>query len=253
MKQLYTTILLLFLCSGLFAQIPTSINTGPEKKFKPNTSSLPPVVRLPEIDITALRKEDEIDNKNGLPPRFGKDIDVNFNLENSGAWENTKGGRVWKLEIFSENAFSLNLIFGQFELSEGAELYLYNKDRSMVVGPITSEVNNQRKKFATDLIRGESMILELFEPDTSKGRSTLNVKKVIHGYIDILSGAFFGYGTSEDCNNDINCQVGTPWQDESDAVAMILLANNTRHCTGALLNNTCQDFTPNSANCFSLY
>lgn len=250
MKQLFATTLLLLIYSTLFAQIQTRINSGQEEQFKSKSNSLPPVVRLPQIDIEALKKEDEVGNSNGLPPRFGKDIDVNYSLDNSGVWENAIGGRIWKLEIFSENAFSINLIIENFELSEGSELYFYNRDRSMVVGPITYEANNPRKKIATDLIRGESIILELFEPNGAKGRSTLTVKKAIHAYVDILSGSFLGFGTSADCNNDINCPVGAPWQNESDAVAMILLANNTRHCTGVLLNNTCQDFTPNLLTAF---
>jgi len=43
-------------------------------------------------------------------------------LENSGNWENFKQGKLWKLKIFSEGALSLNMIFDQFFLSEGAEL-----------------------------------------------------------------------------------------------------------------------------------
>lgn len=110
MKQLFATTLLLLIYSTLFAQIQTRINSGQEEQFKSKSNSLPPVVRLPQIDIEALKKEDEVGNSNGLPPRFGKDIDVNYSLDNSGVWENAIGGRIWKLEIFSENAFSINLI-----------------------------------------------------------------------------------------------------------------------------------------------
>lgn len=51
------------------------------------------------------------------------------------------------------------------------------------------------------------------------------------------------YGSSGSCNIDVNCPEGDDWQDESDAVAMILI-DDTRWCSGCMVNNTNQDFTP---------
>lgn len=165
-----------------------------------------------------------------------------------------EGGKLWKLEIFSENALSINLIFDDFYLATSAKLIIYNKEKSMVMGPITSEVNNEYKSFATDIIKGQSIVLELFEPYHAEGTSSLNVTKVIHGYVNLFNtnfpGVTPGFDASAPCHNDINCPVGNPLQEESYSVAMVLLANNTRHCSGVLVSNECQDFTPNFLTAF---
>lgn len=159
-----------------------------------------------------------------------------------GKWEEVEAGRVWSLEIHSPGALSLNFIFDRFNLAEGAELYMYNMQRDMVIGPITNEQNNKKERFATDIIRGETVILELYEPRSEIGKSKLSISKISQGYRDIAY--YIGFGDSAPCHNDINCSVGDDWQDESDAVCMILTDDGTRICSGALINNGCQDFTP---------
>ncbi|EON79173.1 putative lysyl endopeptidase precursor [Lunatimonas lonarensis] len=115
---------------------------------------------MPKVDLEKLKREDLEEAKMGIPPRFGKDIDVDFTLENSGRWEKVKGGNVWKLEVYSENSHSINMIFNDFFLAEGSELIIYNKEMNMMAGPITSFSNNKSRKFSTDIIIGQSVILE---------------------------------------------------------------------------------------------
>ncbi len=254
-KSIYLTFFFsLVLSFKLFSQIPTRIINEGEKPIEARSSTTPPIVKMPTLDINTLKREDKEEEGLGVPPRFGKDIDVNYTISNSGNWEDVDGGKLWKLEILSEDAKSINLIFDDFYLSKGAEINIYNKEMSMVMGPITSEVNNEYKSFATDIIKGQSLILELFEPSYSEGLSSLRITKVIHGYVNLFNtnfpGVTPGFGASAPCHNDINCSIGDPWQEASNSVAMVLLANNTRHCSGVLVTNECQDFTPNFLTAF---
>jgi hypothetical protein len=61
-----------------------------------------------------------------LPYRFGKAIDVNHTLVNSGTWFKIDSGRVWKLKIRTDGAYSISLIFSKLILSGQSELYIYN-------------------------------------------------------------------------------------------------------------------------------
>lgn len=127
MKLLLLLASILSLCVSSFAQVPTRISTDTRiKVFESKSDSKPPVVRLPKLDISTYIKEDEEEQKRGLgyPPRFGKDIDVNYSLSNSGKWEDMGDGKLWKLEIASEGALSLNIILDKFFISEGSELYI---------------------------------------------------------------------------------------------------------------------------------
>ncbi|MCG8322164.1 MAG: T9SS type A sorting domain-containing protein [Cytophagales bacterium] len=197
------------------------------------------------VDLTQVLRDDEKEKGSGMPYRFGKAVDVNYNLANSGEWHDMEGARIWKLQITSKKALSLNLIFKKLFIPGNGELYIYNEERTVIYGPVTSRDMTPSGKFSSDLIYGQSIILELLEPKASKNKSVLEVSKVIHGY----KLAFFG--DAQSCNNAINCSTeGSNWQDESDGVAMILLADYTRICSGSLLNHGCQDYTPNILSAF---
>ena len=244
MKKLYFILLVLAPLS-IAAQIPTRFLNTPEitKKGIFETKQVEAKKEL-KVDLTQVLKEDEEEKGMGMPYRFGKAVDVNYTLANSGEWHTTEGARIWKLQITSRKALSLNLIFKRLFIPENGELFIYNEERTVMYGPVTHKDMTRSGKFSTDLIPGQSIILELFEPIASKGESILEVRKVIHGY----KLALFGDGLS--CHDDVNCSQGNAWRDQSDGVAMILLADNTRTCSGSLLNNGCQDFTPNILSAF---
>src|SRR5699024_10910776 len=163
-------------------------------------SSLSPVI-LPDINVQALLKEDEIDASRGIPPRFGKDINVDLGLMNSGVWSETDQGKDWKLLIRADNAFSINMIFDEFYMGQGAKLYIYNEDKTILIGPITNEYN-LASPFATDLIKASAVILELFKPKGYESKSKLHINKVTHCYKNI---GYNEFGDSSPFNVDVRC------------------------------------------------
>lgn len=207
-----------------------------------------PKKSISRINISELIKEDQNDNS-GKPIRFAKAKPVKIDLKD-GEWKEFDYGRVWTLEINGSNAVSLSLIFDKFYLPEGSKLYLLNKDQDFVFGPITQENNKKNLRFSTDVIPGERIILRLYEPDSQKGKVKLSIENVVQAYRDITNFNGTGFDQSAPCHKDINCSEGNAWQDESKSVAMVLLDNNTRLCSGTLINNVCQDFTPNFLTAF---
>lgn len=215
--------------------------------------SLGTVTTLPRVDASTLMMEDAEQQLMAVPFRFGHAVDVNYTVGNSGRWYQKPEGRVWKLNIRSEGAYSINLIFDQLVLPMGAELYIYNETRTMVYGPLTSEITNETIKFGTDLIQGELITLELFEPNGSKDATLLKIGKAVHAYRDMFGMAISDNheNTRSTCDhNNVICNGFSNWQSRSNSVAMVLLADGTRVCSGSLLNNTCQDFTPNFLTAF---
>jgi hypothetical protein len=51
-----------------------------------------------------------------------------------------------------------------------------------------------------------------------------------------------GFGDSDWCNVDVNCEAGTGWEVVKKSVVWIIAGRET--CTGVLINNTLQDSTP---------
>lgn len=216
------------------------------------------IVTMNLVDVPRLLEEDSLEASFGkpVPLRFGYAFDVDLGLENMGTWNTLQNGdRIWRLRLSSPRSYSINLIFSEFFMPKEAKLFIYNLNKSMVIGAFTSKNNMLHGKFATQPVKGDEIILEYYEPASVKGLGKLRISKVIHAYRDVFnkvrglkkqrSGeSIQGFGDSGSCNVNINCPEGDAWQNEKRSVAMILLNNNTRICTGSLVNNVRKDGTP---------
>ncbi len=240
--RLFTALALCFCTLGAMAQISVG---GTPYSFKENLrNGYIPIEVMERIDLDKIRKEDEKDIEMEQPWRFGIDLDVNFNLENAGIWKALPNGdRIWQLEIVAQNAKSINLIYDDFFLPEGSSLYIYSKDRESMIGGFTKLNNKRDRSFATGITNGESAILEYYEPRSVKGQGAISIAKVIHGYKS-LALKFRDFMDSGPCHVNTNCEEGDDWQDEKRSVALIMLSNNTRICTGALVNNVEENGRP---------
>lgn len=203
-----------------------------------------PVAVMPSFDLAALMNEDLVnDQRKDIPWRFGYNFSVNLNPDNSGIWEITENGnRLWRLKIFSKKAVSMNIIFGEYVIPEGGKVFVYNENGTHILGAFTYRNNLPHRKLGVDLIPGDAIIVEYFEPSTVAGKGKLMIEQVTHGYRGSPSSAK-DFGDSGPCNNNVVCPEGAPWQDQIRASAMNLVNGNT-WCSGALVNNTCQDGTP---------
>ena len=205
------------------------------------------LLEMATVDVKRLLKEDK-KQAGTLPYRFGKGIEVDVSLQNAGTWQTlSSGDRVWRLKIRSRGALSINLIYTSFFMPEGATFHIYNEAKTDVIGAFTSENNKPGKAFATGIVKGESCILEYFEPFTHRNEGIINISQVIHGYRDAFKQTGSQkqtkrYGDSGGCNNNVNCAVGNDWQDEKRSVAHIVFGGYI--CTGALINNTNEDKKP---------
>ena len=208
-----------------------------------------PRITLPGINTESLKAEDEQDQiMKDIPFRFAYGHDVNLSLTNSGSWiDLPNGGRVWRLEIESNGALSINLTFSDYHLPKGAELFIYSPDRMYKIGALTDFNNKPHRKLGTAPIPGDKIIIEYFEPSDVTFKGSLEIETVAHAYRDIFKMAENyekGFGDSGDCNNNVVCPEAENWENQVRSIALITLGNGTRFCTGSLLNNVTNDETP---------
>lgn len=202
----------------------------------------PLVAEMPAIDVRALLAEDVIDQSYNLPLRFAFGHSVDLDLNNSGVWTELRGGdRVWRLSIHCPEALNINLLYSDFLLPAGAELYLYNKDASQLLGAFTEKNNKDNRRFATALIHGENLTLEYYEPASVRGQGSIKIAQVSHGYRN-LDGST-DEKVSGDCQVNVNCEEGADWQNEKKGVARILM-DGLYLCSGSLVTNTANDCKP---------
>lgn len=236
-------VLFLFFQADLNAQV--SIGGAPFS-FNHRVGNNVSRVQMPPVDVPALLAQDAIEEQQGLPFRFGFPHEVDLNLNNSGTWEVlADGSRLWRLNIYSPGATTINLIYNDFWLPKNSEFFIYNENKSEVIGAFTYLNNNEDGQFATGLIRGESIILEYHEAADVDNPGIISISSVVHGYKNIF-GKFVGedFGSSGSCNINVNCPIGSAWQNEKRANAMILTAGGSRLCSGSLVNNVRQDLKP---------
>jgi len=216
-----------------------------------------PVIEMAPVNTQALIEEDAKNSMDDIqrPFRFGYAIDVDIDVKKTGMKkELPNGDKLWLLKIHCPGAFSINLIYSYFRLSKGSKFFIYNEERKMILGAFTPEVsNNPDNVFSTDLVQGNTIILEYYEPKSSND-GVIRISKVIHGYINTFSDEL---GLSAPCNIDVICSpIGDKWRNEQRAITMLLVNENTAFCTGCLVNNTQQDFKPyilTARHCYRYY
>lgn len=234
MKKIIITITFLIITLISFSQVKSTLSVTRVVKESGIFKSPPPSKTINiQVDVEKALKETKEEESLGLdlPYRFGKGVEVNYTLENSGDWFETEGGRVWKLKIKSGKAYSLSLIFSKLIISGQTKIYIYNEEGSMIYGPITPESITKSGGFSSDIIKGDALILELFEPDEEKGNSVLNLSRIVHGFRNIFQPTNFG-DSNLNCQDDVSCNPN--WAIQSNGVAMIILSNMERLCSGSL-------------------
>ena len=203
-----------------------------------------PVLVIPRQNVEQLKLEDL--RERIKPFRFGKAVPFRIGLKD-GIWTELDSGRVWTVSIIAEGAVSINLLFEKLVLSEESEMYVSNDGGNMVMGPITTKYVSNQGVFRTDVIAGDKIIVSLFEPYWEYGKNELEISEIVYGYRELTD--YLGFGDSAPCHNDIACPQGNGWREEGDAVALVIV-NGIETCTGILLNNGCQDFTPSFLTAF---
>ncbi|MFT4942965.1 MAG: lysyl endopeptidase [Flavobacteriales bacterium] len=243
---------LLFLCTMLITIAVTSqvTNDGNPLSWKVlNDQEETATKQLPSFDLEQIKAEDALnDYKFDRPWRFGYMHSVDFGFED-GQWVTLDNGdRIWRLAIESKDALSLNFIFDEFSIPEGSSVYLYNEDRSDLLGAYTSTQNQDSGILGTWIVKGEKVWIEYFEPANVLGQGQLHIAKATHGYrnADTFQAAK-GLNDSGNCNLDVDCSIGDDWADNKNhnkRSVGILLSGGSGFCTGALINNTNNDGTP---------
>ena len=236
--------LLNFIVAFCWAQVSTP--SLPKSFDLADFSNFQKVV-LPSFDVERFLNEDRSENEDGInkPYRFANPIAVNLSMNSSGTWRTlSDGSLIWKLEIESPGAYSLNLIYDQFDIPPGSEFFVYSPDKEMVIGAFTDLNHKPHGGFSTAPIKGDKVILEYNQPSNASFNGTISLSTVSHDYRGVFFNDNRGYGDSGSCNNNVACSVGDDWSEEIRSVAMILTAGGSRLCTGTLINNASQDLTP---------
>ena len=204
---------------------------------------------MPGFSLDLIQAEDAInDERKEAPWRFGYSYKTAMKLDSiTGDWTPLENGsRIWTTEIVCPEALSVNLIFENLFLPSGASLYLYDKNKTNYVGAYTERNNRKDGILGTELVLGNHIVVEYYEPVEAINKGDFTITNVIHGYRSIQKiqdDLEKSLNSAGDCHYDVECPLGNGWEDQIRSIAMIVV-NGNGICTGALINNSCEDGRP---------
>ena len=137
---------------------------------------------LPEIDVTALQKQDQNLPKD-TPLRFAWTMEADIDPKTYGKWEMIDDKlQVWRLKIISPQALSLSLGFTSFNMPAGGCLFVYSPDHNRVLGPYTIDDNAEHGQLWTPTIDGEEVVIEVSVPKNGVSGMQLVLGSINQGY-----------------------------------------------------------------------
>lgn len=218
---------------------------GTPKSYKLQGTKSVPTIKFVEPDIAALRQEDAIvDAEKSGPWRFGYNNETNISMTNAGSWTVLpNGGKIWRVKMECKNALTINLTLENVVIPEGNELYVYNEDKSFILGKFT-DYHLYKGTLGTELVPGNTVVAEYYvAPKNVSKTASLTISRVTHGYRTANEFTEKAFGSSGSCNMNVNCPDGAAWEAQKRGAVMLVSGSNG-FCSGALINNTQNDGKP---------
>ncbi|MCL1849979.1 MAG: trypsin-like peptidase domain-containing protein, partial [Bacteroidetes bacterium] len=250
-SNLFILMLLALLCMNTL-QAQVNIGGTPKSyEYEKNGMFLePPVfVQTAPLNMAAIEAEDaqwELERSLGgikIGRRFGIEFEVAYDLYNSGTWTYfPDGSELWRLGVECTGALTINLIFDRYRLPAGATLYIYNVNKRDMIGGFTNYNNQADYYFATDVVDGDKIIIEYYQPANTEFEAELRLGTIVHGYRGTLIFEK-GFGQSGSCQRNSICPEGAGYEDQIRATCA-LYRGGTELCSGALISNTANDKKP---------
>jgi lysyl endopeptidase len=195
-----------------------------------------PVIDIPSVSVVQSVTASKITKSDRLKHLyFANNYEIKAGPGNAGKWINgTNGNKIWILGIRSGDAYSIGLILSKFILKGEARLFIYNDQKSCVIGAFTEANNLPSGILPVTHIPGKCIYLQLEIPAGQEDFGELIIGEAAMAYLPLFGGEP-RYGLSDTCNIDINCPEGNDWQVLKRSVCRIVI-NGNKYCTGTLLN-----------------
>ena len=175
--------------------------------------------------------------------QFGDEYQLDIDILQSVEPLYQNGIYTFLLDIRSEGAYGIGVIFDDFYMSDNSTLFMYDNERTMFTGSFTSANNKDSYIFPTSPVKGDHIILELNVPEEELAITRLNIGTVIHDYQDIM-GYFSdsSQSTREDCNTNVACPESEGFEDQINGAIRVSMGGGL--CSASVVNNTANDRTP---------
>lgn len=202
--------------------------------------------KMPPFDLEETLRLDslnESDMRSGF--HFAYKFMTDFNRYNSGiSFTQPDGTKVWRLGLYSPQALSLNIMFTQYRIPEGGQVFVYNEDQSKILGSFNHLNNSDLNVLPIAPIDGERIIVEYQEPANVDFPGELTVGEVNHGYKSLRKEPNENISSISKIPSLACFDDGTNDYKKWGRSVVLLIIDGTTGCSGALINNTENDGKP---------
>ena len=230
---------------SLHAQVSHGGRPLPLSSLRSSSNEL--FVTMPSFDLEAQLRLDSLNmiGSGGAFP-FAYKFMTDYSPENSGeSFTLGDGTKVWRIGIYSPGALSVNLLFSEYELPEGAQLFVYNEDQSQVLGSFNHLNNSENGVLPIAPIRGDRVIVEYQEPAGVSFHARLRLGEVNHAYRELRGAEPSGASGSIAYIPSLTCfDSGDVDYRHMGRSTVLLIVDGIYSCTGVLLNNVSNDGKP---------
>lgn len=234
-----------FMVSALWAQVSHGGQPLPLSGLRSLNNEL--FVTMPSFDLGAQLR---LDSLNAIGPGgafpFAYKFMADYSPDNSGErFTLADGTKVWRLGICSPGALSINLLFSEYELPEGAQLFVYNEDQTQVLGSFNHLNNSENGVLPVAPVRGDRLIVEYQEPANAAFHARLRIGEINHAYRELRgvepssTNSSIAYIPPLACFGSGDVDYGRLGRS-----TVLLIVDGIYSCTGVLLNNVANDGKP---------
>lgn len=252
MTRVFLFLVLCLIIPKAYAQIsegglPPSFNHPSALRSELSVTQIPV-----NFSVEDLKAVDAWQTSQGQPMRIAKIIPTDLDINRAGDWQTLPDGtRIWQLRLQAQGAIALTLYYSDFHIPDGGKLFIYNANKSQVLGAYTGRTNPPTKEYATQFVAGDDLILE-YATAPSGEMPRLRISGVGYGYnhLSVVSShTNLREGEEEwsgPCMVNINCEEGANWQNQKKGVCHTIqrIGEFTYICSGSLVNNTAKDKKP---------
>ncbi len=199
----------------------------------------------PEEPLTVAAAKSLKYNRVKKAVQYAIERDVDLSPEFNGGWTQRENLNIWRAHIISPEAYSLGVLFSEFNINEGVKIFIYDESGEHVKGAFTSRNNKNYGTLYVGHIPGDQVIIEMQFDQSVSDYGQMRIGAVSHAIEPVFASSSksdLNLGSSQDCEIDINCFEGDDWQIIKKSVCQI--TTPTLLCTGVLVNNTSYNGRP---------
>jgi lysyl endopeptidase len=248
-KQITAIFSFIFIFTGGYVTVFGQLSQGGKPvEIDSSVITSVPVIDIPSVPFEQLLTESGKAESGKLKHLyFANNYSLQTSPELDGKWITDRSAKkIWLLVIRSSGSYSIGLILSRFQLKGEARLFIYNKNKTKILGAFTSANNNPSNILPVSHLPGDCIYIQLEIPSDQKDYGELVIGEAASAYLPVFADnplKDFRFGLSADCNIDINCQEGDEWQDVKRSVCRILI-NGNKYCSGILINAADLSKTP---------